>query len=118
MEGQKMNTCPYCIGEMKEKKDMEFEVYRPGYILVVSGLSGYECDRCGERYFDEASTEKIEKAVDKIENIPKLYDRKLSKNQGEMILRIPRELQDAMKLKGGENMSIMPVDRNRFLVSR
>lgn len=103
---------------MERKGGMAFEAYRPGHVLVVSGLSGYECDKCGEKYFDEDSVAAIEKAVDRTENLPKIYERKVSKNCGEMLLRIPQELQESMGLKKGGCVSITPVDRNRFIVSK
>jgi len=113
-----MNTCPYCVGKMKKSDKLEFEAYRPGHVLVVSGLSGYLCDRCGEKYFNEESVATIERAVDRTENLPKVYERKVSKNGGEMILRIPQELQESMGLKKGGGVSITPFDRNRFVVSK
>ncbi len=103
---------------MERKTAMAFEAYRTGHVLVVSGLSGYECDKCGEKYFDEESVEAIERALDRTENLPKVYERKVSKNCGEMILRIPQELQESMGLTKGGSVSITPVDRNRFLVSK
>lgn len=113
-----MNTCPYCVGKMEDRKDLYFEAYRPGRLIVVTGLSGCECDRCGERYFDESSVEAIEKAVGRAESPSKVYERKVSKNCGEMILRIPQELQESMGLAKGGSVSITPVDRNRFVVSK
>jgi len=113
-----MNTCMYCIGKMKRRKDMEFESYRPGHILVISGLSGYACDSCGEKYFDEKSVDAIERAVDRTENLPKVYGRKVSSNNGEAILRIPQELRESMGLKKGGGVCITPIDRNRFVVSK
>jgi YgiT-type zinc finger domain-containing protein len=113
-----MNTCPYCVGKMERKSSMEFEAYRPGHVLVVARLSGYECKGCGEKFFDEESVGAIEKAVDKTENLPSVYERTLSRNREEMILRIPRELQESMRLEKGAEVSITPVDRNRFVVSR
>lgn len=60
-----MDGCHYCVGKMERKGAMLFKLSHKGHTLELSGLSGYECDKCGEKYFDEDSVEAIERAVNK-----------------------------------------------------
>ena len=55
---------------MKQRK-LDVPFWKGKEFVVVSGASGWECPVCGERVFDENSTEKILEALS--EERPKKY---------------------------------------------
>lgn len=102
---------------MREGRDLSFEAYRSGTVLVASGLKGYVCEGCGEMSYTRESVKKIDAALDKIENVSPGYKRKLSRAKDEITLRLPREVYASMGLKGGEEVGISRLDKNNLLVS-
>jgi len=102
---------------MTEDDDLSFEAYRSGTVLVASGLKGYICKTCGEISYKEESIDKIESALEKIENVSPGYTRKLSRAKTEITLRLPREIYASMGLKGGEEVGISKLDKHNLLVS-
>ena len=109
--------CFVCDGRMREGKDLSFEAYRSGTVLVASGLKGYVCEGCGEMSYTRESVKKIDAALGKIENVSPGYKRKLSRTKEEITLRLPREIYASMGLKGGEEVGISRLDKNNLLVS-
>ena len=102
---------------MKEGKDLSFEAYRSGIVLVASGLKGYVCEGCGETSYTRESVRRIDAALDRIENASPGYKRKLSRAKEEITLRLPKEVYASMGLKGGEEVGVSRLGKNNLLVS-
>jgi YgiT-type zinc finger domain-containing protein len=117
MEGSEKMKCFTCGGDMKKKDDLSFEAYRSGMLLVVNGLKGYVCDSCGEVSYTRESVKKIEAALERIENFSPGYTRKLSSSNGEITLRLPKEIYKSLNLTGGEEVAVTRLDKNKILVS-
>lgn len=109
--------CFTCGGKLEEKKNLSFEIFRPGMVFIVTGLSGYVCSKCGEVSYDRKSVKKIDAEMERIENISPGYHRKLTKHRDEITLRLPKALRASMKLHGNEIVEISKLDKRKFVVS-
>ncbi len=59
--------CFTCNGQLEEKK-VNYVVDLDSTIIIVKGVPAKVCKECGEQYFDDETTEKLEKIVDNLKN--------------------------------------------------
>ncbi len=84
-------------------------------VEVVSGIKSqaYKCEKCGEVEFTE---EQVRKALQKKEKAIKIVvTRKLGEVGGSLVLRIPKSVENHMKLKNGEEVNII-VEKNKIVI--
>ena len=58
-EEENMN-CFMCKGELKNEKET---------IIIIKGVPAKVCTQCGEQYFDDETTENIEKIVNQLKKL-------------------------------------------------
>ncbi len=51
--------CKVCPKEEMVHKKMDVPFWKNGELVIVEGVTGYECPTCGERVFDQETTRKI-----------------------------------------------------------
>lgn len=93
-----------CGGEMKIEK-----------VEVFPGLfsAGYKCQKCGEVEFNE---EQMRKALEiKEKAIKIMVKRKLGRVGGSLVLRIPKEVEESLKLKSGKDVRII-VEKKKIII--
>ena len=96
--------CFRCKKEMVYKNDLKFASYK---------IKGWRCDNCGEEYYDE--TEKLEMIL-LLNKLKKSNTKvKLGKIRSNLILRIPKDVEKALNLKQGEQVTLM-VDENELRI--
>ena len=52
-----------------EKKQVNYVVDLENTIIIVKGVPAKVCTKCGEQYFDDETTENIEKIVNQLKNL-------------------------------------------------
>lgn len=71
----------------------------------------YKCEKCGEVEFTE---EQMRKALRKKEKaIKTIVTRKIGEIGGSLIIRIPKSVENQMKLKSGKEVNLI-VEKNRI----
>ncbi|MBI2124684.1 AbrB/MazE/SpoVT family DNA-binding domain-containing protein [Candidatus Woesearchaeota archaeon] len=95
-----------CIcGKIAEyNKNMKFNSYE---------IDGWECKSCGEAYYNPEKAEKI-LLINKLKK-HKFY-LKLSKVKSNLILRIPKEVGDALNLKKSQEVEFGIKDSNEIVI--
>lgn len=63
-----MMECFMCKGELKEKQ-VNYVVDLENTIIIVKGVPAKVCTKCGEQYFDDETTENIEKIVNQLKHL-------------------------------------------------
>ena len=58
-------SCFMCKGALEEKK-VNYLVDLEKSIIIIKGVPAKVCTKCGEQYFDDETTENIEKIVSKL----------------------------------------------------
>ncbi|MFQ6063103.1 MAG: YgiT-type zinc finger protein [Methanosarcinales archaeon] len=109
--------CYICGSEMKYREDLNFEIFKSGMIIRVTGLKGDLCEKCGERNYTEDSVGEIEEEIKKLEGFYIKFHNKLAKIKDEIVLQLPKELYTNMELKGDEEIDIIPLSKRKFIVS-
>lgn len=60
--------CFMCKGELIEKK-VNYMVDLEKTIIIIKDVPAKVCDQCGERYFDDETSQNIEKIVNKLKDL-------------------------------------------------
>jgi YgiT-type zinc finger domain-containing protein len=60
-------TCVICKSGEVKAGTTTFSVERGRMTLVLKGVPARVCSQCGEAYFDEATTRRIEEIADRVE---------------------------------------------------
>ena len=61
-------NCFMCKDGLKEKK-VNYLVDLEKSIIIIKGVPAKVCTQCGEQYFDDKTTENIEKIVNELKKI-------------------------------------------------
>jgi len=61
-------NCFVCKGELKEKK-VNYFVDLENTIIIIKEVPAKVCTQCGEKYFDDKTSENIEKIVNQFKEI-------------------------------------------------
>ncbi len=106
--------CPICEqGTMQAADDILFELDERYFVVA-----GKRCDNCGEEVVGEKEGQRFITLAKKIGvwgDQLKLH-RKLSKSGRGTVLRIPTDIEHALKLKGDEDVRISRVGKNKILI--
>ena len=109
----KRKICPICKRTMVWVDDIVSEI--EGLIFVEKG---FRCQECGEEFIPEEEGQRMIKVAKKMnlwgEQL-KLH-RKLSKSGRGTVLRIPTDIEKALKLNGDEDIKISKIGKNRLLI--
>ena len=60
--------CFMCKGELIEKK-VNYMVDLEKTIIIIKDVPAKFCDQCGEQYFDDETSQNIEKIVNKLKDL-------------------------------------------------
>ncbi len=61
-------NCFKCDGELKDKK-INYVVDMDDTIIIIKKVPAKVCTKCGEQYFDDQTSQNIEKIVNKLKQI-------------------------------------------------
>ena len=60
--------CFMCKGELIEKK-VNYMVDLEKTIIIIKDVPAKVCDQCGEQYFDDETSQNIEKIINKLKDL-------------------------------------------------
>ena len=60
--------CFKCRGNLTEKK-VNYVVNLEKTIIIIKGVPAKVCNQCGDQYFDDETTENIEKIVNQLKEL-------------------------------------------------
>ena len=61
--------CFICKGKLEEKK-VNYIADLEDTIIIIKGGPAKVCTQCGEQYFDDETTENIERIVNQLKQVP------------------------------------------------
>lgn len=98
--------CLVCEGNTRKASDLEFKVSYEGRDIIITNLSGELCPECGESYYDLSASERIDKAMQKYWQPSIKFKRKITTSGERKVIGIPKEVEEALKIEGGEEVQI------------
>lgn len=114
--GEVLRTCPECGEEaLAPRNDMVWEEARGHTLLVLRRLSGERCRECGERWFDPASYELVERH--RRARPAANYEAKVTRVGGTSLgIYFPKDLRRVMGLEAGLMARITPVSETAAII--
>jgi YgiT-type zinc finger domain-containing protein len=106
------NKCALCNGKLRDKI-VEYSVYGQ----TLGKFPARVCEKCGEQWFDEATSKKIEEAEKKLGLFGLHKESKISYSGNSLIVRIPKEIAEFMKLKKESPIIIYPENKNTLSIN-
>lgn len=104
--------CPICETGKLEKKTVPYEVYG----ISLGTFPAEVCLHCGEQWFDEKTSEKIQ-AQEKEKGLFGLSKKsKISYSGNSLIIRIPESIARFLKIKKEEEIIIHPEGERKIAV--
>lgn len=106
--------CPICRkGVLTRVDDILSEI--EGWAFVERG---HRCSSCGEEFIDPEDSDRTVKVARRlgIWGEPLKLRRKLSPSGRGIVLRIPEDLRESLRLKGNEAVSLSKIGKTKLLV--
>jgi len=107
----KINKCVLCDGNLK-KKTVDYKVYGKS----LGKFPAMVCNSCGEQWFDEQTSRKIEQAEKDTNLFGLCRESKISYSGNSLIIRLPKEIAKFMDLKRESPIIIYPESKNKIAV--
>jgi|SRR3989344_2190776 len=105
------NKCALCQGNLKENT-ISYEIYGQS----IGKFKAQVCESCGERWFDEITSRKIEEKERELGIFGLSKESKISYSGNSLILRIPKELATFMKISKDTRVIIYPENKKKICV--
>ena len=103
--------CPLCSGVMVEK-EVDFSLYGE----QLGKFKADVCSKCGEEFFNEESSDKIDEVARKKGLYGLEATTTISEVGNNMAVRINKKLAEFLNIKKGEEARIYPESKNRLIV--
>lgn len=107
-----INKCILCDGKLNEKM-VDYKIYGES----IGKFPALVCNSCGEQWFNEETSKKIQEKEKKLKLFGLSRETKISYSGNSLIIRIPRELAKFMNLKKETEVIIYPEDKNKISIS-
>jgi len=107
-----INKCILCDGKLNEKM-VDYKIYGKS----IGKFPALVCNSCGEQWFNEETSKKIQEKEKKLKLFGLSRETKISYSGNSLIIRIPRELAKFMNLKKETEVIIYPEDKNKISIS-
>ncbi len=104
------NKCISCNGKLKNKI-IEHKIYG----VSLGKFPALVCDSCGEQWFSEETSRKIEEKEKELGLFGLSIETKVSYSGNSLIIRIPKELAKFMNIKKESKIHLAPEDKGKKL---
>ena len=95
--------CVICGGKTA-RKNVEYKEFG----VSLGNFNADICRKCGETFFDEKTAEKIQQKSKQLGLFGLAKKAKVAKIGNSIAIRIPKEIAEFLKLKKGEEVTILP----------
>jgi len=106
------DKCILCNGKLT-KKMVDYEIYGKS----IGKFPALVCDSCGEKWFDEKNSKKIQEKERRFKLFGLSRETKIGYSGNSLIIRIPKELAKFMNLKKETGVIIYPEDKDKLAIS-
>ena len=105
--------CAKCNILVKEGVLPRYE-FQEGFPL--KNVEAYQCRKCGNVFFSERQAKEMERRTEKEYSFG--FDRKVTISGRRLVVGIPAELADHLKIKKGQKVRIIPIAREGFMIKK
>lgn len=106
------NKCISCNGKLKNKI-VEYKIYG----VSIGKFPALVCNSCGEQWFSEETSRKIENKEKQLGLFGLSIETKVSYSGNSLIIRIPKELAKFLNIRKETKVELMPENKNRLCIA-
>ncbi len=104
--------CYICEKGNLVKKRIDYRAYG----IKLGDYPAEVCDKCGETFFDEETSKKINDTAKKHGLFGLEAKSKIGQAGSTLDIRLPKKIIEFMELEKGREITIMPEDKNRLVI--
>ncbi|MBI4919437.1 YgiT-type zinc finger protein [archaeon] len=108
----KKEKCYMCEKGTLENKKVDFSLHG----VVLGKFSAQVCDSCGEKFFDETSSDLIDKAAKEKGLWGLEADTKITKTGSSIAVTISKQIANFMQLQKGKRVHLHPENKNKLII--
>ena len=108
----------YCANWNIEMKEVFLSKYEYVKGFPLKDVKAYKCDKCDEIYFSEEQAKILKAKTRDLKESVFGFIRKVTISGRSLVISIPKELAEHMKIKQGEKVKVMPIEKEGFMVSK
>lgn len=107
--------CPECGGTMHPSHDLTFDVNLEKGRVIIPNLSGHKCERCGDQYFDDRSSDIIDRYT--AEEALGGHEIKITTvGGGKLGIYFPKDVLRDMDITSERSVILKPISRKKALL--
>jgi len=119
-----LKECPICGGDV-QKIETELSLFNGK--IKINPIVGYECKNCIEIFIDEEESKKIDRMINsepyrtQIDEMRKYrfrLRRKVGYSGRSLVVRIPKDIEQVLSLRNGEEIEIYPEGKNKIVIEK
>lgn len=84
--------------------------------IILGKFEADECEKCSEIFFTEEASDEIDKKAKHLGLWGMAAKTKIGYSGNSLIVRIPKDISNFMKLKKGEEISLHPEGKGRLVI--
>jgi YgiT-type zinc finger domain-containing protein len=106
------NKCISCNGKLKNKT-VEYKVYG----INIGKFPALVCDSCGEQWFSEETSRRIEEKEKELGLFGLSVESKVSYSGNSLIIRIPKELAKFLNINKESKVQLVPENKSKLCIA-
>lgn len=108
----------YCAKCDEEMKEVLLPTYEYEENLPLHNVTAYRCNNCGKIFFTEAQAKEMEARTSEVKEYQFGFERKVTISGKSLVVTIPQEIAEHLKIKAGQEVKVFPIAREGFLVKK
>ncbi len=106
------NKCISCKGKLRNKI-VNYEIYKKN----IGKFPALVCDSCGEQWFSEETSRKIEEKEKELGLFGLSIETKVSYSGNSLIIRIPQGLAKFLNIKKESKVELVPESKTKLCIA-
>ncbi len=112
MMDKKIGKCPVCNAGTMDEKEVNFSLYGEN----LGRFRAEVCNKCGEEFFDEEASKRIDETAKEKGLYGLEADTKISELGTNVAVRLNKKLAEFFHTKKGDEIRVYPENKKRLIV--
>ncbi len=109
---------PYCAVCDREMDEVLLPTYEYEESQPLHNVSAYRCNSCGNIFFTENQAKEMRARTEELREYQFGFERKITISGKSLVVSIPHELAEHLKMKQGEKVRILPIAKEGFMIRK
>lgn len=115
---EQKSDVPYCVKCDEEMQEVLLPSYEYEEGLPLHNVQAYRCNTCSKIFFTELQAKAMETRARDLNTHAFGFERKLTISGKSLVVTIPHEIVQHLRMKPGQLVKLFPLPENGFLVKK